>query len=245
MTSITPLEPGAMTLFDHFNELRARLVKSALGVVVGTIIGMIVAPQVIAYLQQPYGRAFTVLGPTGSVVAYFRVALMIGAILAVPLVTYQGLMFVIPGLKARERRLIFRAIPATTLLFLIGAAFAWFVLTPPALGFLAGFQPTLFEPEWTADLYLGFVTALIFWMGVAFETPLVFFILALLGIVTPQALIQNWRIAIVVAAVAAALITPTVDPVNMALVMGPLLVLYVLSIFLVAVGGRIYRRGVQ
>jgi sec-independent protein translocase protein TatC len=120
----------------------------------------------------------------------------------------------------------------------VGALFAWFILVPPALGFLRDFQPTLFKPEWTADLYLSFVTSLIFWMGVAFETPLVFFVLAFLGIVSPMALIYNWRIAIVGAAVAAALITPTIDPVNMALVMGPLLTLYVISIILVAIGNR-------
>jgi sec-independent protein translocase protein TatC len=112
---------------------------------------------------------------------------------------------------------------------------------PPALGFLEGFQRDLFQPEWTADLYLSFVTSLIFWMGVAFETPLVFFVLGLLGLVAPGALVRNWRIAVVGAAIAAALITPTIDPVNMSLVMGPLLTLYTLSIFLVFIARRLAR----
>jgi sec-independent protein translocase protein TatC len=110
---------------------------------------------------------------------------------------------------------------------------------PPALGFLQGFQPTLFKPEWTADLYLSFITSLIFWMGVAFETPLIFFVLALLGLVSAGALARNWRVAVVGSSVAAAMITPTVDPVNMILVMGPLMTLYLLSILLVYVGRRI------
>lgn len=231
-----------MSLLDHLDELRRRLMRAVLALVLGTVVGMFLAGPLLEYLQQPYGRAFTVLGPTGGVVAYFRVALMVGAAIAMPIIVYQILMFVIPGLTNKERRLVLFSIPPITLLFIGGALFAWFILIPPALGFLESFQPTLFKPEWTADLYLGFVTALVFWMGVAFETPLIFFVLSLVGIVTARALLRNWRIAIVGSAVAAALITPTVDPVNMALVIAPLLVLYLLSIVLVAFGTRITKR---
>ncbi len=164
---------------------------------------------------------------------------MLGAMIAIPVLTYQILMFVVPGLTRRERRYVLLALPIITLLFVVGAAFAWFILMPPALGFLQGFQPTLFKPEWTADLYLSFITSLIFWMGVAFETPLIFFVLALLGLVSAGALARNWRVAVVGSSVAAAMITPTVDPVNMILVMGPLMTLYLLSILLVYVGRRI------
>jgi sec-independent protein translocase protein TatC len=158
--------------------------------------------------------------------------------MAIPIITYQLLMFVLPGLTTRERRYVLTAMPAITLLFLVGAAFAWFIMTPPALGFLQSFEADIFKPEWTAELYLAFVTALVFWMGVAFETPLIFFVLSLLGLVGPGVLIKHWRIAVVVAAIAAAVITPTVDPVNMFMVMGPLLILYALSIVLVTIGRR-------
>jgi len=120
----------------------------------------------------------------------------------------------------------------------VGAFFAWAVLIPPALTFLEGFQADLFRPEWTADAYFGFITALIFWMGVAFETPLIFFVLSLLGLVGSRAMLRNWRIAIVGASIAAAFITPTIDPVNMFLVMGPLLALYLSSVVLVFFGRR-------
>ncbi len=237
-----PIVETEMGIFDHLDELRRRLVFSALALVIGTIGGVVVAAPVLEFLQQPYGRAFTVLGPTGGVVAYFRVSLVVGAILAFPIITYEILMFLMPGLTRKEKRLVLVSLPAVTGLFLTGIAFAWFVLIPPALGFLEGFQPTLFKPEWTADLYLGFVTSLVFWMGVAFQTPLIFFIVALLGMVTAGTLVRNWRIAIVSAAIAAAAITPTVDPVNMMLVMGPLMVLYLLSIALVMIGRRLNRR---
>jgi sec-independent protein translocase protein TatC len=124
-------------------------------------------------------------------------------------------------------------------------SFSWFLLIPPALNFLATFQSNIFIVEWTADGYLGFVTALLFWMGVAFETPLVFFVISLLGMVNAGALLRNWRIAIIGASVAAAFITPTIDPVNMFLVMAPLLTLYLISIVLVAIGQRFYQRSIS
>ncbi len=263
-------EPGhgaRMGLFEHLEELRQRLTRAALALVIGTVVGVVLAEPALRFLVQPYCEAvassvieevqsvetegtvilsnrdcrLVSLGPTGAIVAYFRVSLMIGGIIAIPMITYQLLMFIIPGLTQREKRMILLSLPAVTFLFLVGTAFAWYVLMRPALGFLEGFQPTLFRPEWTSDLYLSFVTSLIFWMGVAFETPLVFFVLGLLGIVSVGPLVRNWRLAVVGASIAAALITPTVDPVNMALVMGPLLVLYILSIFLVFIARRLAR----
>jgi sec-independent protein translocase protein TatC len=230
-----------MSFWEHLDELRQRLFKAVLALVVGTVIGVAVATPVLQYLQSPYGRPFTVLGPTGGVVAYFRVSLLIGGIIAIPVITYQLLAFILPGLTSKEKRFLLLSIPPITVLFIIGVIFAWTILIPPALNFLEGFQADLFKPEWTADLYLGFVTALLFWMGVAFETPLIFFVLSILGMVTARLLLKNWRIAIIGSAVAAAMITPTIDPVNMFLVMGPLLALYVLSIVLVAVGTRFNR----
>jgi sec-independent protein translocase protein TatC len=234
-----------MTLLQHLDELRMRVTRALFGLVLGTAVGMVFATEVLKFLQEPYGREFTVLGPTGGVVAYFRVALFIGAILSIPLVTYQVLMFVLPGLHPHEKRVLLAVLPVVTLLFLVGVVFTWYVLIPPALGFLEGFEPTLFKPEWTADLYLSFVTALVFWMGVAFEMPLIFFVLALMGFVEAGVLIRQWRIAVVGAAVAAAVITPTVDPVNMALVVVPLLALYGISIGLVGLGASIHKRRIS
>lgn len=228
-----------MGLLDHLYELRDRLAKAFIALVVGTLVGLLIGEPVLKYLQSPYGREFTVLGPTGGVVAYFRVSLMIGAILSIPVVTYQIMMFVIPGLTPREKRIVLYSLPAIVGLFAIGIMFSWFILIPPALDFLETFASDIFRAEWTADQYLGFVTSLIFWMGVAFEIPLIFFVLGLIGLVSPQNLLNSWRFAVVGSAIAAALITPTVDPVNMMLVMGPLLALYLASIVLVGIGNRI------
>jgi sec-independent protein translocase protein TatC len=234
-------EGARMSLWDHLDELRSRLFKAVLALVFGSAIGVFFATPILEFLKAPYGRAFMVLDPTGGVVQYFRVALLAGGIISIPVITYQVLMFVLPGLTKRETRLLLYSIPPVTLLFLVGVVFAWSILIPPALGFLVNFQTDIFRAEWTADRYLGFVTALLFWMGVAFETPLIFFVLSILGFVTPRPLIRNWRIAVVGTAVASAIITPTVDPVNMMLVMGPLMGLYLLSIALVSIGKRFNR----
>ncbi|MFW5691546.1 MAG: twin-arginine translocase subunit TatC [Chloroflexota bacterium] len=241
-----------MTIFEHLEELRSRLFKAFSALIVGTIAGVILAEPVLKYLLEPYqainpdeAQRLLVLGPTGAVVAYFRVSLLLGAIIAVPVMTYQMMMFVIPGLTRKERRYILVSLPAITGLFLIGVAFAWFGLMPPAITFLEGFQSEIFVAEWAAGEYLSFVTALLFWMGISFEMPLVLFVLSLLGVVGPRPLIRQWRLAVVGAAVAAAFITPTVDPVNMFLVMGPLLALYAISIVLVALGRRITTRGLR
>lgn len=235
-----------MGFFEHLGELRDRLIKAVIALVIGTVIGFGLAGPALEVLREPYcmirganSCELLIIDPTGTIIVYFRVALMIGGILSIPMVTYQVLMFILPGLTKREKRYVLFSIPATTVLFLIGTLFSWFILMPPALGFLEGFQPTIFEPEWTADLYLSFVTSLIFWMGVAFQTPLVFFLVSLLGFVRAGTLVQQWRVAVVGASIAAALITPTIDPVNMFLVMAPLLTLYALSIVLVFIGRRI------
>ncbi|MCY4538279.1 MAG: twin-arginine translocase subunit TatC [Chloroflexi bacterium] len=235
-----------MGFFEHLDELRHRLTRAVISLVVGTGVGFFITDRALDILREPFCRIptvdnceLTILDPTGTIIVYFRVALMIGGILSIPMVTYQIMMFILPGLTRKEKRYVVASIPATTALFLIGTVFSWYVLLPPALGFLNNFQPHIFEPEWTADLYLSFVTSLIFWMGVAFQTPLVFFLISLLGFVNSATLIRQWRVAVIGASIAAALITPTIDPVNMFLVMAPLLTLYALSIVLVYFGHRI------
>ena len=232
-----------MGFFEHLDELRQRLTKAVISLVIGTAIGVFLAPNVLVLLLEPYcgivsDCELVILDPTGNILIYFKVALMVGGILSIPLVTYQLMMFILPGLTRKERRYVLLSIPATTALFIIGVLFAWKILMPPALGFLHGFQADIFEPEWTADGYISFVTSLLFWMGVAFQTPLIFFLISLLGMVSARTLVRQWRVAIVGASIAAALITPTIDPVNMFLVMAPLLTLYALSIVLVFFGRK-------
>ena len=232
------LSEGAMGFFEHFEELRMRLFRSLIALVITTIIASIFTFDIIEYLSEPYEGDLLILNPTGSIVMYFRVAVMTGAIVAIPFITYQLLMFVMPGLTSGERKWVLMSLPATTLFFLAGVAFAWFIMVPNAFRFLQDFGEDVFLDQWTAQEYFAFLTSILFWIGVSFEMPVVFFVLARLGFVGPKFLIENWRIAVVIITIVAAVITPTVDPFNMLLVMAPLLVLYALSIALVTIAAR-------
>ena len=223
---------GQMTLLGHLEEVRDRLVKAAIAVFIGTLIAAAFTTQILELLITPYGEKLQVLGPTEGIAVYFRVALTAGLVLTMPFLIYHLLMFIMPGLEEKEKRYVFWGVPAATLLFLTGVAFAWFILVPTAIGFLSTFQTEVFSNEWQSRKYIPFITSIVFWIGIAFETPLIIFIMAKLNLVTPKLLIQQWRFAFLIIAIAAAMITPTVDPFNMALVMLPLFAIYGLSILL-------------
>jgi sec-independent protein translocase protein TatC len=235
-------EGKVMGFFDHLDELRQRFIRAAVAIGIGMVISLFFTNNVIEYMKLSYGKPLLVLNPTDSVTVFLKVALTLGAILAMPIITYQVFMFVMPALTRKERRWVFMALPGTTILFLGGIAFTWFFLVPTYIRFLGSFNSDIFETGWTADAYISFVTAVLFWHGVAFEAPVVFYVLARMGLVNAIGMIKFWRQAIVGTAVAAAVITPTVDPVTMLSIMGVLLGLYVASIGLVFVATRINRR---
>jgi sec-independent protein translocase protein TatC len=233
--------PGTMSIWDHLEELRMRLLRSVIVLALSFGVAIIFTSDIIDYLAKPYtdlGGQLLNLEPTGSIVMYFRVALMSAGIISVPFITYQLLMFIMPGLTNKEKRWVLTAIPFATAFFLIGVAFAWFVMLPTAFEFLYSFQDDVFSNEWTAQRYFAVLTSMLFWIGVAFEMPVVLYVLAKVGLIGPRQLIQGWRFAVVGIAIAAAVITPTADPFNMLLVMAPLLVLYVISIILVTFAAR-------
>jgi len=223
---------GQMTLLEHLDELRMRLIRVFIAVLIGTFIAAAFTNQILNLLIAPYGNKLQVLGPTEGIAIYFRVALTAGLVISMPYLVYQFLMFILPGLESKEKRYVGWGVPASTLLFLIGVAFAWFILAPAAIGFLSSWQTDVFLQEWQSQKYIPFITNLVFWIGISFETPLILFIMTKIGLVTPQFLLQQWRFAIILIAIAAAMITPTVDPFNMALVMLPLIALYGFSILL-------------
>lgn len=224
--------PGEMSLLEHLDELRQRLIKSFVAVMLCTVAATLITNPILHILIEPYGQPLKTLGPTEGIVIYFRVALTAGLAFAMPFLVYQLLMFILPGLERHEAAYIWWGVPAATILFLIGAAFAWYILIPTAVNFLSTWQSDVFVAEWQPQRYIPFVTSLLFWIGVSFEMPLIIFIMARIGIVTPQFLISQWRYAVVIIAIMAAVITPTPDPINMSLVMLPLAGLYGISILL-------------
>lgn len=237
--TLPPIEEAEMSVWDHVGELRNRLIwgMGALVITTGASI-VFLAQYFIQFLAQPIGGLdkLVAIEVTENVGVYMRVSLLAGFIMALPVIVFEILLFVVPGLYDNEKRWVFSAIPIATLLFLGGVAFAYYIMLPTALPFMLGFLPVRAMPR--VSTYIGFVTNLMFWIGVAFETPLVIFILAKFHVVTPKFLLQQWRFAVVIIAVLAAVITPTVDPVNMSLLMAPLFAIYLLSILFAAIAVR-------
>jgi sec-independent protein translocase protein TatC len=222
-----------MTVFGHLVELRGRLIKAILALVIATSVSLLFTSRFLALLTVPMGDNLPqAIGPTETIVIYFKVALIGGLVLAMPVIVYQLISFIVPGLYPHERRYLLIIVPAASLLFASGVAFAYYVMLPAAIPFLLGFMGDIIRQQWTIEKYMSLVTGLLFWVGLIFETPLVIAFLAYLGVVSPGMLWKNFRYAIVLIAIIAAVATPTPDPINMALLMLPLILLYLLSILL-------------
>jgi sec-independent protein translocase protein TatC len=226
------------SLLAHLNELRQRLFKAFLAVTATTVLSFIFVEQLVEYLAQPIGgrAALVAIEVTENISIFMKVSLLGGFMLGLPVVMYQLLSFVMPGLNKRERTWLMLGVPFATLLFVAGVAFTWFVMLPTAVPFLTNFLGI--KSQIRPANYFDFITRLMFWIGLCFEMPLLIMLLAKLKFVTARKLARAWRHAIVGIAIVGAVVTPTVDPVNMGLVMLPLMALYLISILLAAIVGR-------
>ncbi len=227
-----------MGLLVHLDALRKHLMRAVLFMAITTGFAFIYAGRLIDLLASPIG-GITHLQPidvTEPIGVFMRVSLLVGFSLALPYIALELWMFAAPGLSRRSRVWGLVAIPAVVVFFVGGMAFAYFVMLPTALPFLLNFLGM--TPQIRPSSYIGFTTSLMFWVGIAFEFPFVIFVLAALGLVKARGLAQQWRLAVVAIAILSAAITPTVDPVNMSLVMGPMIVLYFLSIGLAYLAQR-------
>lgn len=233
-----PDDQALMTFWEHVEELRRRLLVALLALGVATAISFIFADKVIYLLAEPVGsiEALQSIEITENISVFMRVALLCGITISMPIILYELLAFILPALRQSEKKWVYLTVIFGTLFFLAGAAFAYFVMLPSSLKFLIDFLAVETKPRLSS--YINFITNLIFWMGVGFQFPLVIFALAKLDVVSAKALAKGWRYGVVVIAILAAMITPTVDPVNMALLMVPLLVLYALSVFFAYFAGK-------
>jgi len=229
-----------MTFTSHLAELRQRLIKSVIALVIATLISTIFARYIFEFLIIPAPDDISLIYTelTGMLSTYFKVALMGGFVLAMPVLVYQGMMFVSPALTRREKRYVYLALPWIMFMFLAGFAFGYFILVPPATNFLLNFMSDIARPEIKIDNYISIVTRLLVAIGIVFETPVIITFLARLGVIKPEMLSRRRRWAVVVSFILAAVITPTFDPINQSLVAIPLIILYELSILLAKIAYR-------
>jgi sec-independent protein translocase protein TatC len=229
------------SLWDHVEDLRKHLLRSLVALSIAVAISFIFTQPLIKYLAKPVGGLETLraIEVTESIGVFMKVALLSGLAISLPYIAFEFWLFAAPGLKSGSRRFGLIAIPLATFLFICGMAFAYYVMMPAALPFLLNFMGI--QAELRPASYFNFITGVMFWIGISFEFPLVIYALTAIGFIKPKVLAEQWRLAIILIAVLAAAITPTVDPVNMSLVMGPMILLYFISIGLsrIAYRGRI------
>jgi len=224
--------PG-MSLMEHLDELRRRIVHSAIYLFLGFIVAYVFHERLYGYVQAPLDALHIKLNythPMDPLNLYLQVALIGGAILASPFILYQVWLFIAPGLYQKERRFVVPFMAATVGLFLAGASFGYFYVLPGALKILIVQFGSKFQPVVTIEEYTGFFLSIILGLGISFEMPILIFFLAMFGIVSPQFLWKNIRYAILAVFLVAAIITPSPDPWTMCIYAIPMLCLYLVGI---------------
>jgi sec-independent protein translocase protein TatC len=226
------------SVLAHLGALRRHFTRAALVMAMVTIIAFAFASRIIDLLASPVGGIgkLVAIDPTEPIGTFMRVSFMTAFAITLPYLILEIWLFIAPGLSRDSRVFGLYAIPIAVIFFLGGMAFAYFVLLPQAIPFLVTFGGITSQIR--PSSYIRFVTSIMFWIGIAFQFPLIVYVLARVGLIKAQVLISNWRLAIVIIAILSAMITPTIDPVNMALVMGPMIVLYFFGILLAKVAER-------
>jgi sec-independent protein translocase protein TatC len=238
-------EPASF--LEHIGALRNHLLRAFVVLLLCAVAAFVFLPQMLDFITQPIGgmqelNAVEVTEPIGVAM---RVVLLAAFAVALPYIVFEIFLFVAPALSRRARIIGLLALPFVVVFFFGGMAFAFYLILPAGLPVLLNFLdvPTQIRPS----SYIRFITGLMFWFGAIFEFPLLAYLLTIMRILSPETLIKNWRMAIVVIAVLSAIITPTIDPINMMLVMIPLILLYGLSILLsfLAGGGKKEKKSVE
>lgn len=230
------LDTGRMSFLDHLDELRTRLVRALLAVVAGFIIAFAFIERLFGFIMRPLqavlpdGGKLVYTEPAEAFLLYMKVAALVGLLLATPVVLYQVWMFVAPGLYANEKKFAIPFVLFATVFFIAGAAFSHYMVFPWAWQFFAGFTTDYMQFMPRIQPVFSLYVKLMLAMGLVFQLPTLVFFLARVGLVTPRFLVKHVKYAILIIFIIAAVITPTADPVTQALVAGPMMVLYALSI---------------
>jgi sec-independent protein translocase protein TatC len=240
-TDVEPDELPAleMSFFDHLEELRQRIFYAIAAVAIGAAGCFVYAKQIVQILEVPAaGIKFLQLAPGEYFFVSVKVAGYCGLLVATPVVLYQIVQFVIPGLTRRERQLVLPVVAGSAVLFVAGVAFAYYALIPAALNFLIGYGADVVEQAWSIDRYFEFILVLLFATGLLFELPVIQILLSLLGILSSKLMLAGWKNVVVGSMVVGAVVTPSTDPLTQSLLAGAVLALYFGGIGVVKLLGK-------
>jgi sec-independent protein translocase protein TatC len=237
-----------MTLTEHLSELRMRIIRASLAVAVGFIIVMAFYGPILDFLRKPYDRAceanpqfdctpLAILGPLEGFSTRMRVSMYGGIILAVPVILWQVWQFVVPGLTTRERKYAIPFITSVIALFALGGFIAYWTLDK-ALEFLIDFSGPDIQQVFQISKYISLVGLMVAAFGIGLEFPVLLVFLMLAGVLDYRTLFRQWRLAIVLIVAIAAIITPSGDPISLAALSVPMIILYFVS----AIIGRFIQR---
>jgi sec-independent protein translocase protein TatC len=230
-----------MSFMEHLGELRTRIVRSLIGVLVGLVIAFPLSQRVVDYLARPIqatGNTLVFLAVTEAFWVQMKVALIAGLFLASPVIMWQIWSFVAPGLYQTEKKYAAPFVIIGSLMFIAGGAFSLFVVTPYAINFLLSFARPGLQPMISIGSYIDFLLKFTVAFGLVFELPLALTLAARMGVVTPKTLARNRKYAVLGAFIAAAVLTPTPDAFNQMLMAGPLIILYEVGIVSARIFGR-------
>ena len=229
-------DQGVMSLLEHLTELRSRLIRAVLAVAAGSVVGFLLAPRIIDILIAPVGQV-QVLGLGDAFFINVKIAVVVGVILAMPVLLYQGWAFIAPGLTPAERRVVRPWVPVALGFFVLGVAIAYFVL-PYAVGFLLAFTGPKLVNGIAAGPYFDFVTTLFLAFGLVMEFPILLFGLSRVGIITSQRLSASRRYVLLGIAVFATIATPGGDLVSPFVLGTTMYILYEVTILVIRRSGR-------
>lgn len=221
-----------LSLIEHLDELRKRLIICVVSVLITTCAAYCFIKQILKLITQQIKTQLVFLAPTEAFITYFKVAIFCGIFLASPIILFQIWRFVASGLKKNEKRYLLVYAPFSFLLFIVGIFFAYSFIMPLAIDFLLGFAGDSLAPMISISKYVSFVSTLLLGFGFVFQLPIVILLLTQLGIVTTQFLHKKRKYMVLIAFIIGAVITPTPDIMTQSLMAGSLLILYEISIWL-------------
>jgi len=224
-----------MPLLDHLEELRQRVLKSLISILLASGFCLLFVRKLVQALEIPAGKIhFLQVAPGEFLFISIKVAGYGGLTISLPFILYQFLKFILPGLTKKEKLLIAPSVAGSAILFFLGIFFAWKALIPAALGFLISYGADVVEPLWSIEKYLDFVLLLMLSTGLAFQLPILQLILGFFELISWQKMLSAWRVVIITSAIAGAIITPSTDPITMLLLSTSITFLFFVGVGLVA-----------